>query len=309
MSSEALPSPLGRASGLQPARDADIRGARRETIGLAFTLPILALFAVFNLLPTVFAFGVSLTEFNLFTPPEFVGLQNYARLLTNQNFWRALQVTAGYTLMFGPASWVIGFVVAYILKSKVLGRDAFRSIFFIPTILSSVAMAITWSLLLRQEGPINAVLGITVPWLTSQQTALLGISLLGIWQSVGWWMVVFLAGLLSIPDSLVEAARIDGAGTVRLLRHLIFPLMRPVFAVVAIQTIVAGMKVFSPMFIMTGGGPNNSTRSFAMLIYQEGLRDLRFGNAAAISVIGFLIIMVLTVIYLRVFRVQEEIGY
>jgi len=288
-------------------RASDFR--RRDAIGLGFTLPILALFLVFNLLPTLYAFVVSLTRFDLFSAPQFVGLDNYIRLWSNENFWRAARVTVGYTLMFGPASWVIGFGIAYLLKGKVLGRDAFRSVFFIPTILSSVAMAITWSLLLRLNGPINAVLDINIPWLTNSQTALLGISLLGIWQSVGWWMVVFLAGLLSIPESLIEAARIDGAGALSLLRHIILPLMRPVFAVVVVQTIVAGMKVFSPMFIMTGGGPNNATRSLAMFIYQEGLRDLRFGNAAAVSVVGFLIILALTIVYLRVFRVQEEIGY
>jgi ABC-type sugar transport system permease subunit len=282
---------------------------RHEAAGLALTLPILALFVVFNLLPTIYAFGISLTQFDLFSAPKFVGLDNYAKLVNNANFWRALTVTAGYTLLFGPASWVIGFLIAYLLKGRVLGRDAWRSVFFIPTILSSVAMAVTWSLLLRLNGPLNAVLDINVPWLTNSQTALLGISILGIWQSVGWWMVIFLAGLLSIPENLIEAARIDGAGPFALLRHITLPLLRPVFAVVAVQTIVAGMKVFSPMFIMTGGGPNNSTRSIAMLIYQEGLRDLRFGNAAAISVIGFLIIMVLTVFYLRIFRVREEIGY
>lgn len=282
---------------------------RQDAVGFGFTVPILVLFLVFGLLPTIYAFAVSLTEFDLFSPPTFVGLDNYSRLLNSPNFWRALAVTVTYTLMFGPASWLIGFLMAYLLKDKVLGRDAFRSVFFVPTILSSVAMAVTWSLLLRLNGPVNAVFDIDVPWLTNTQTALLGISLLGIWQSVGWWMVIFLAGLLSIPEDLIEAARIDGAGPLGVLRHISLPLLRPVFAIVVIQTVVAGMKVFSPMFIMTGGGPNNSTRSIAMLIYQEGLRDLRFGNAAAISVIGFAIIMVLTVIYLRIFRVREEIGY
>jgi ABC-type sugar transport system permease subunit len=310
MTSEAQPE--RHRSGLRPSLPWSVaRGTfrRHDSVGLLFTLPILGLFVVFSLLPTAYAFVISLTEFDLFSPPRFIGLENYARLLGNSNFWRALSVTVGYTLLFGPASWIIGFLIAYLLKDRILGRDAWRSVFFIPTILSSVAMAVTWSLLLRLNGPLNAVLDIQVPWLTNSQTALVGMALLGIWQSVGWWMVIFLAGLLSIPESLIEAARIDGAGTIGVLRHITLPLLRPVFAVVAVQTIVAGMKVFSPMFIMTGGGPNNATRSMAMYIYQEGLRDLRFGNAAAISVIGFIIILALTVVYLRVFRVREEIGY
>jgi ABC-type sugar transport system permease subunit len=283
--------------------------ATNESTGLLFTLPIIFLFVAFNLLPTVYAFVVSLTTYNLFTPPTFVGFENYLDLLGNRNFWQAVGVTVGYTILFGPASWILGFLIALLLKDAIVGRDLFRSVFFVPTILSSVAMAVTWALLLRLNGPINGVLDISVPWLTNTQTALLGISLLGIWQSAGWFMVIFLAGLASIPESLTEAARIDGAGTLALLRHITLPLLRPVFAVVVVQTIVAGLRVFSPMFIMTGGGPANSTRSVAMLIYQEGLRDLRMGSAAAISVIGFVFILALTVIYFRVFRVREEIGY
>lgn len=285
------------------------RRSSHSTAGLTFTLPILCLFAVFNVIPTAYAFVVSLTSYDLFHPPTFVGLENYVDLLSNRTFWQAISVTVGYTLMFGPISWLLGLLLALLLKDAIVGRSVFRSIFFMPTILSSVAMAVTWALLLRLNGPINTDLGISVPWLTNTQTALIGISLLGIWQSVGWFMVIFLAGLASIPGSLIEAARIDGAGAVGLLRHITLPLLRPIFAVVVIQTIVAGMKVFSPMFIMTGGGPANATRSVAMLIYQEGLRDLRMGSASAMSVIGFVVILGLTVIYLRVFRVNEEIGY
>jgi ABC-type sugar transport system permease subunit len=303
----ARPTDVTSAAGLQRRRGLGLRG--HGLAGFSFTLPVLVLFAIFNFLPTVYALLVSLTEYDLFHAPEFVGLDNYVGLLDNRNFWNAVRVTIGYTLMFGPLSAILGFLIAMLLRDRILGRSILRSIFFVPTILSSVAMAVTWSLLLRQDGPLNAVLGIAVPWLTNSGTALAGISLLGVWQSTGWFMVIFLAGLASIPESLYEAARIDGGGVIGLTRHITLPLLRPVIAVVVIQTVVAGMKVFSPMFIMTGGGPNNATRSVAMLIYQEGLRDLRMGNAAAISVIGFVIILVITALYLRVFRVSESVGY
>jgi ABC-type sugar transport system permease subunit len=277
--------------------------------GFVFTLPILLLFLLFNTLPTLYALIISFTHYDLFHPPTFVGLDNYLGLIDDRAFWSAVRVTVGYTLMFGPLSAMLGLFIAMLLRDRVLGRAIFRSIFFLPTVMSSVAMAVTWSLLLRQEGPLNAVLGIQVPWLTRSGTALAGISILGIWQSTGWFMVIFLAGLASIPENLYEAARIDGAGVVGLTRYITLPLLRPVFAVVVIQTVVVGMKVFAPMFIMTGGGPNNATRSVAMLIYQEGLRDLRMGNAAAISVVGFVLIMLITILYLRVFRVSESVGY
>lgn len=278
-------------------------------MGLLFIAPIGLLFISFSVFPTVFALAVSLTEYDLFTPPRFVGLDNYLGLIDNRNFWRAVQVTLGYTLLFGPASAILGFGIASLLRDHIAGRSVFRSLFFLPTILSGVAMALTWSLLLRQEGPLNAVLGVTVPWLTNSQTALIGIAMLGVWQSVGFFMVIFLAGLASIPGSLYEAATVDGARGWHMLRYITLPLLRPVLAVVVVQVIVAGMKVFSPMFIMTGGGPNNATRSVAMLIYHEGLRDLRMGSAAAISVIGFVAMMALTVLYLRIFRVHEDVGH
>jgi multiple sugar transport system permease protein len=300
-------APIGRPIGARLGLRSAIR--RRELIGLLFIAPIGLLFVSFSVFPTLFAIAVSLTEYDLFTPPTFVGLDNYAALVDNRNFWRAVQVTLGYTLLFGPASAILGFAIAMLLREHLAGRSIFRSFFFIPTILSGVAMALTWSLLLRQEGPVNAVLGVTVPWLTNSQTALIGIAMLGIWQSVGFFMVIFLAGLASIPGTLYEAATVDGARGWHMLRHITLPLLRPVLAVVVVQIVVAGVKVFSPMFIMTGGGPNNATRSVAMLVYHEGLRDLRMGSAAAMSVIGFIAMMAITVLYLRIFRVQEDVGH
>jgi len=281
---------------------------RMKVIGFLFTLPVLIFFLTFNVYPILSAFAISFTEFDLFSPMKWVGFENYSNLMTNRYFWAAIRVTLTFTLFFGPPAWAIGFAFASLIKDKIFGRSFFRSVFFIPTILSAVAMATAWSLLLRQNGPLNAILGLSIPWLTSQQSALWGIVLMSVWQGIGWFMVVFLAGLQSIPEAYYEAAKIDGAGRWQLLRHITLPLLRPVFAFIVIHTIIAGMKVFTPMFIMTGGGPNNATRSMAMLIYHEGLRDLRMGRASAISVVGFLLILILTVVQLRLFRVHEEVG-
>ncbi|MDP6772155.1 MAG: sugar ABC transporter permease, partial [Anaerolineales bacterium] len=279
---------------------------RRRIKGLLFVIPVLVFIVGFNIYPLVYAFVVSFTQFDLFSPMKFVGFENYVKLAGNKKFWQALSVTVKYTLMFGPASWVLGFALAYLVREKILGRAAFRSSIFLPTILSAVAMATVWSLLLRINGPINAILGIRVPWLTSQSTALLGIAAVGIWQSTGWFMVVFLAGLQSVPITVYEAAQIDGANRWQALWHVTLPLLRPVLAFVVIHTIIAGAKVFTPMFIMTGGGPNNSTRSLAMMVYHEGFRDLRMGRATAISMISFTIILILAIVQLKLFRVGES---
>lgn len=281
---------------------------RQSLVGFSLTLPAAAFFVCFSVFPTLFAFVISFFQYDLFHPPTFVGVENYVGLLHDKNFLEAFRVTVTFMLLFGPLSWVLGFLAASVLKDRIFGRGAARTILFVPTILSAVAMATAWSLLLRPNGPINAIIGVRIPWLTSQSTALAGIALMSIWQSAGWFMVVFLAGLLSVPNEFYEAARIDGAGRWASLRYITLPMLRPVFALVVVWTLVAGMKVFTPMFIMTGGGPNNATRSIAMLIYQLGLQDLRFGEASAISIVGFVIILMLTIVYLRVFRVHKAIG-
>jgi ABC-type sugar transport system permease subunit len=275
---------------------------------MSMVVPILVLFAAFNLFPIIYAIAISFTSYDLFSAPKYIGLNNYLALLKDPAFLSAVRVTITYTLLFSVPAWLLGFGAAALLKSGFRGRGAFRSVYFVPTVLSSVAMAITWSLLLRQDGPVNGILGLSIPWLTNDQTAILGIAMLGVWQSFGWFMVVFLAGMLAIPETFYEAAKIDGAGRLALLRTITLPMLRPVFAVVVIQTIVAGMKVFSPMFIMTGGGPNNATRSVAMLIYQDGLTNFEMGKATAISVIGLVAMLFLTLLYLRVFRATTAVG-
>ena len=207
---------------------------RMKVIGFLFTVPVLVFFLAFSIYPVISAFVMSFFHYDLFTPMEWAGLGNYLSLAKDKRFWQAVRVTLTYTATFGPISWVIGFTLAMLIKDRIIGRGAFRSVYFAPTILSGVAMATAWSLLLRKNGPINAMLGLDIPWLTTQDTALWGIVLMSVWQGVGWFMVVFLAGLQGIPDTFYEAAKIDGASGRQLLRYITLPLMRPVFALVVI---------------------------------------------------------------------------
>lgn len=279
---------------------------RLALTGIGFTLPTLAFLSVFNGVPIFSALFVSFTSYDLFTSPTFVGLANYAGLPGNKSFWSAFQVTATFTLVWGPLSWVIGYMVANLVRNPMVGRGFFRTLFYVPTVLSSVGLALCWTLLLQRNGPINSALGISVPWLTDTHSALFGIVGFATWQSLGWFMLVFLAGLLAVPREYYEAALVDGAGAWQMQWYITLPLMRPIFAVVVVQTLIGGLKVFSPMFLMTAGGPDNSTQSVAMLVYQEGLRNFRMGRASAISFIGVGVVLVLTVVYLRAFRVRES---
>ena len=271
----------------------------------------MVLLLVFGVGPMLYALYLAFTKAG-----AFVGFANFVKVFGDFRFFPAVQHVAAFV-----AIWLVTLIVLVVLlalvvhavRARWLSATA-RFLFYIPGALAGSASVMLWLFLLDPSvSPVAVVLnqfGFTSFIQTVDQGNLpVVFTVIAFWTGAGGWIIIMYGALNTISTDVMEAARIDGAGPFGVLRHISLPLLRPVFAIVAIQTVVAGMKVFSPMFIMTGGGPNNSTRSIAMLIYQEGLRDLRFGNAAAISVVGFAIIMVLTVIYLRVFRVREEIGY
>ncbi len=270
--------------------------------GLWLIGPVLLFFLIFDVFPVIYAGVISLYNYDFFSPPQFVGLSNFERVLTSPEFWNSVKVTLVYTAMVGPISWLMAFGLALLLQRRVIGKSAFTLSIFVPIMASSVAMAIVWQLLLQPQGPINEALGIEVPWLTQSSTALIGIAIMGIWQSVGWFMVVFLAGLTAISPTLFEAARLDGANSLQILRYVTAPLMKPVLAFVVVHTMINGLKVFTPMFLMTGGGPNRATTSYSMLIYETGLKDFRMGQAAAMSLIGLIGVVAVGAIYFRLVR-------
>ena len=274
---------------------------KRDTRGLAFVMPLLLLLAMFNLFPILYTAYISLLHDDLLTPATFVGLENFRQVLTDPQFWSSLRITVEYTLVVGPISWVIAFGLALILSSTVVFRRLFASVLFIPSFMPIVAMSVVWENLLEPNGPLNRLLHLPhVTWLTASSTAIFGIALLGIWYSVGWFMVVFLAGLSVIPVELYEASKLDGAGWVARIRWLTVPLMKPIFAFVVVQTTINGLQVFTPMYLMTGGGPVSSSTSISLFIYQQGLTDLNMGGAAAASVVGLVVVLGLCAIYLHV---------
>ncbi len=227
-------------------------------------------------------------------------------LLTAPDFHQAVGVTLEYALVFSPLCLVISFLVASLLKDPFRGRDFFRLLFFAPCALSTVGLATAWRIMLGRQGAINAALNLDVPWLTDSRYALFGIILMSLWQQLGYYVMIFLVGLQSIPPEYYEAARVDGAGSASVLRWITLPLLRPTIALLVIITVIQSAKVFTPMFIMTSGGPSFSTQPIVMLIYQDAFTYLRMGMASAMSVILFMAMVVLTILQLRVFRVGEE---
>lgn len=279
---------------------------RIKLTGALFVAPIMIFFLFFNVYPMVQALNISFTKYNLLNPPVYLGIRNYQYVLTDQNFKKAVLVTVQYTLLFGPVSWALGFGCALLINKSFRLRSFFRSIIFLPSVLSLVAMAVVFKLMLTPTGPVNALLGRTIHWVTDKRWAMPGVALVSIWRSMGFFMLLFLVGLQTIPDEYYDAAKMDGAGSWVQLIHITLPLIRPVFAFIVIVTMIRGIMAIGEMMIMTEGGPNNWTRTVVLYIYQTGIRALKMGRASAMSLIVFAIMLVLTLIQLKLFRMYEE---
>lgn len=279
---------------------------RLKLSGFLFVLPIMIFFLAFNVYPMLKALQISFTQYNLLKPPVYVGLENYTRVLKDLNFSKAALVTVQYILLFGPISWALGFGSALLLNQHFPLRNFFRSSIFLPSVLSLVAMSVVFKLMLTPTGPVNALLGMTIHWVTDKDWAMPGVAIVSIWRSMGYFMILFLVGLQTIPDEYYDAAKVDGAGPWAQLRHITLPLIRPVFAFIVIVSLIRGMMAIGEMMIMTEGGPNNWTRTLVLYIYQTGIRSLKMGRASAMSLIVFAAILILTLIQLNLFRVYEE---
>jgi multiple sugar transport system permease protein len=283
------------------------RELRRNLVAWAFLGPAGVHLAIFTLGPLAFALWLSLHEWSLVDPARpFVGLAHYVGLLVDGDFWNAIANTALFTLHVPVAMAVaLGFAVL-VHRRAAAGRwiTAVRAVLFLPTVTSLVAVAIVWQWLLNdQYGLINWALGALgiepVPWLTSPSTALPALMLMSVWLVVGYQMVLFLAGLAAIPEELYEAARIDGAGPWSRFRHVTLPGLRHTLFFVLVTSVIGSFQVFGAVYVMTEGGPLNSTDVAVYHIYQEAWEFLRFGSAAAMSWILFALIFAVTWLHFR----------
>lgn len=284
--------------------------------GWAFSSPFVALFAVFMAIPIVASFLISFTSFNIgniqsWTSAEFVGLDNYTHALGDERFLKSLRNTAYFVVVGVPGTIVCAIAVAVALN-HVVGRmkTVFRVGYYLPVVTSIVAIAVIWRYLLAPDvGLVNSLLeqlGITGPnWLGNTKTAMPSIIALGIWRNVGFSMVIFLAALQTIDPALYDAAKVDGARGWSLFRYITLPLLRPATLFVAVITSIGYLQVFEEPFVMTNGGPVDSTLTTSMLIYEQGFRFFNLGYASAIAYVLFVIIAVLAVLQFRFLRPQS----
>jgi multiple sugar transport system permease protein len=288
----------------QAARSA----ARAETwAAWRLSAPAVLLLAGLILAPTLAVLGFSLTDYELgYDGVRFIGLDNYAELLGDRTFLISLKNTAIYTAIVTPASVLLGLGVALLIQAETRGRAFFRTVYFLPVASLLVAMATVWQYLLHPSiGPVNEMLrlvGLPGPnWLGGSGTVLFSLALIGVWQSVGFNMVLFLAGLTAIPRELYAAAEIDGAASAwERFRLVTWPMLGPTTLFVITISVVNAVKVFETVGTLTQGGPNKASEVLLWTIYQEGFVYLRVGYASAMTVVFLAVLVVLMLVQYRV---------
>ena len=282
---------------------------RRRLWGLSFVMPVLLFFAVFAFYPMLNAFYVSLTDYSLIRPPEFIGLSNYARMVSDARFRISLVNTFVYSVGSSVPIWVLSLGLAIFLAPEFRGRNFVRILYFLPVIVSGVVVAMVWRVLYHPHGPINATIeplfGVFPRWLTDRRLAPWAVIAMNVWQSVGFYMLIFIAGLQEIPEVFDDAAEVDGANRWQVLWYITLPLLKPTMLFVMVITLINCFQSFTYQYIMTKGGPSDATNVIGLYVYQNAFQYMRMGYAAAISLVLFVIIMVLTLIQLRVMRSDE----
>jgi multiple sugar transport system permease protein len=285
--------------------------ARQETLwGYIFISPWILGFIVFTLGPMIASLVLSLTQYNITTPPVFIGLANYIKLFTaDYRFWHSLGITVKFALIAIPLNLVFGFVLALLLNQNVPGVPFWRTVYYLPSVIAGVAVAILWSLIFNPRfGILNWLLslaGIDGPgWLASPDWALTALIIMSLW-SVGGGMIIYLSGLQSIPTALYEAAELDGANAWQRLFYITIPLMSPVIFYNLVIGIIGTFQYFTEVYVITAtadtglGGPLESTLFYNVYLYSNAFRYLNMGYASALAWILFLIVLVLTLLVFR----------
>lgn len=283
---------------------------QRRLVPYLFIAPNIIVFTVFVFVPTLFAFYISLNEWSLIGSPSFIGLGNYVEMAQDGEFWRSLLNTLVYTAGTVPTSMALGLVVAIGLNRKLPGRALLRSIFFVPVVISLVAVALIASWIFNDDyGVINntlAALGFgKVPWLSSPAWAMPSLILTTLWIRLGFNMVIYLAALQAIPVELYQAAKVDGAASWRLFRHITWPLLGPTTLLLLILNVIYSLHVFDLIYVMTGGGPGSSTTVLVQYIYEAAFQNSEMGYASAVGVVLYLMLLVFTVFQWRYTRQGE----
>jgi putative chitobiose transport system permease protein len=288
-------------------------GARRTLTAYLFLLPALALLVVFTFYPVVFGTVLSLFDYDVINPPRFVGAANFRALWTDRYFWTALRNSLLY-LAVVPVLQLGSIVLALWVRRPLRGIAWFRAAYYLPVVTSIVVVGILWRWLYDDAGLVNYVLlrlGLVrtpVHWLTDPRLALYAVMLVTLWKGLGYYMVIYLAGLEAIPPAFDEAAALDGAGPATRLFRVTIPLLRPSILLASTISAISALRVFEEMYVMTAGGPVFSTYTLFFYMFDQAFNALHLGYAAAVGVVLAAVTIGLSVVNFRLLR-QGGLSY
>ncbi|MEQ7177723.1 carbohydrate ABC transporter permease [Enterococcus thailandicus] len=286
---------------------------RKNTlIAWSFIAPNFIGFLLFTLIPVVFSLILAFMKWDSFSTPEFIGLKNFSKMMTDETFWISLKNTFLYTIGVVPLTLVCSLGLAILLNQKIRGVKFFRTAFFFPYVTSLVAIAVVWNMLFHPTmGPINQFLKLFIAnppgWVSSSQWALTAIIIVSVWRGMGYYMILYLAGLQSISKELYEAAAMDGANKWKQFVNITVPTLRPTTFFVTIMLVINCFKIFDLVQVMTDGGPGRATNVLVYHVYNEAFVKFNFGYASAIAMILFVIVLAITVIQFKWNQVQERV--
>ncbi len=278
-----------------------------------FLLPALLVLTATVFYPALQAFYLSFTryEYDLTQPPNWVGTANFERLLQDPVFWQVLWQTVLYLIVVVPILTFVPLGIAILVNRKLAGVSWFRAAYYMPVIVSMVVAGIAWNWIYAEDGLLNQWItglgGEAIPWLTSPNLALFSVMAVTVWKGLGYYMVVYLAGLQSIPNDIYEAAALDGSDG--WLRHwdITLPFMRPYLFLVATISAISATKVFEEVYVMTQGGPRNSSKTLVYYLYDQAFNNLEMSNACTVGLAMFLMVLILSALRLAFGKTDSAI--
>lgn len=300
MATEALPLPRRRTL------------RQRDIVPYIFILPNILLFIVFVLIPVVFSFAMSFNKWEGIFPGPWIGFANYVNMVEDDVFWTALRNTFIYSFGTVLPMLAISLALAMMLDSPLRGRTFFRVMVYLPVVISWVAASVVWRLIfVHPDGLMNAfIANFGIPaqlWTGDPVLALPAIIWMSLWKGLGFYTVIYLAGLQTIPGSIYEAAMIDGANRGQLFWKITLPLLRPTTLFALVIGMIGSFEVFIPVYLMTGGGPGTASMVLVMAIYRAGFQTFQMGYASAIAVVMFVILMIISILQFKFFG--REVQY
>lgn len=270
-------------------------------------LPTILIFAVFLFYPAVKGFTISLTQWDGINPQKFIGLKNYVRLMADHNFWDSFRSTLLFTAITVPGILVASLALAVLLTRQIKCSGFFRAAFYLPTMISSIVVGLSWRFLFGEDfGVINYLItaagGTSVKWLTNPHCAMAVVIFVSIWSMAGYYMVMFIAGIKSIPETYYEAAQIDGATSWQQFSFITLPLLKPTTLLVLVLSTVTVIKTYPLVYALTKGGPAGYTKFMVQLIQETGFEKSKMGYACAMTMVLFILLAVITSFQFRLNR-------